>query len=181
MNHLHNWLKLYQSSNVPVQKRALRGLLQHFNELPTSLIMDAFEKLFVGTYSANLDMLTRELRNTIITHLKHSNNPLFVEPLLPYASHPDNNVRSVACDLLGALQDKRATLVLLQRLTDPIPFVRRSAGFALASIRDPQSADVIREQYMNSSNEDINVLIALETALRELGVPYTQHPWPMQR
>jgi HEAT repeat protein len=119
----------------------------------------------------------RELRGRTIQALKQRADPAVVDPLLPLLRHLSPLTRAAACEILGTTGDWRATGPLLDCLDDPIPFVLMAAAFALATLGDPAAAATIKARYDAHPADNINVRIALESALDALGIAYTPHPW----
>jgi hypothetical protein len=173
MSNHEAWLKLYASTNPHIKLRALRGLLESSEPPGLTTLLDAFNELFgQNQHHDDPDMLTRDLRRRLTESLKQRAGPALVLPLLPYVQHPRPGTRSVTCDILGVTGDHRATAPLIACLDDPVPFVRRSAAFALGKLGNPHAGDAIKARYTAHPADDINVRLALESAMRALGVPY---------
>ena len=166
MPELSEWIKLYRSANPIVRKRALEALLKRNDPELCPLILNAFVEYYCQGFGAALERW-----------LSAQKCPGALEAMISALKHNEPAIREGACSVLGSLGDRNATWPLVQALSDPHLMVRRQAAFALASLRDPESANAIKARYAVSRNDDINVRFALECALRELGVTFEE--WPL--
>jgi HEAT repeat protein len=60
-----------------------------------------------------------------------------LSPLLYCAARPEEDIKSVAIDILGMLANPRALPILEERLKDPSPAIRAKAIAALGNFRNP--------------------------------------------
>jgi hypothetical protein len=157
-DHVDQWLRFFANPNPAVQKRALPALLDSDDPRVISTLVDAFGEY--GGYRGLLEAVTRR------------RDPAIVEPMLGYLNHPDHFIRAAACEVLGVLGDKRATLPLTARLEDSHMVVRRGAAFALANLRDARAADALLRRWYEHPDENINVKMGLAAALKALGIAY---------
>ncbi|HET8627837.1 MAG TPA: HEAT repeat domain-containing protein [Thermomicrobiales bacterium] len=159
MSHIEHWMRLYSSANPVVRERALAALANAPDPRVTPVLLDAFEH-----YQEYPGVDT-------VRAMQQSRDPALLEPMLRFSTHPDAQIRAGACEVLGALADRRATPALVERLGDEDIWVRRAAGFALAAVRDPAALEPLRQRYDGYPADDINVRVALHTALRALSAP----------
>ena len=156
MNTVEQLLRLYRSENPTFRIRAAEGLLKRGNEIPLSVLLSILDQgLEVSVEEALKRRQDRELGQEMISRLSSSNQ----------------FVREVACEVLGSLGDRAATNHLLVMLNDPYLMVRRAAAFALCSLKDPASVFELKRQY-EMQKSDLNMELAIGSALRELGVPH---------
>jgi HEAT repeat protein len=158
MNSVQKWLRLYGSENRIVRCRAAKGLLKRSNEVPLQVLLSILDTLSdegLGAATERALKLRRdkELASEMISRLKSSNDFIL----------------EVACEVLGALGDRKATSHLLGILNDPRLLVRRAAASALASLRDPTSVSELKKQYALQKS-DPNMELAIGSALRELAM-----------
>ena len=81
-------------------------------------------------------------------------------------SHPDEDVRVAALEVVEAYRDWRATSRVVERLGDPAPVVRARAAQVLGSLGDRRAADSLRTRIGDPSPE---VVVAAIRALGLLG------------
>jgi HEAT repeat protein len=161
MDKLEHWLKLYGSRNREVKIRAARGLLRKGSEIPLPVLLSVFDTLSNEGLGAAAEKA-----------LKQRRDPELVPEMIARLKSPDDFIREVACTVLGRVGDRRATSNLLGMLNDPHMMVRRSAAFALASLKDPASIPELKRQRALRRSDDTNVRFAIECALKELGEEY---------
>ena len=101
--------------------------------------------------------------------------PELVDAMVSRLQSPAPFVREVACTVPGRKGGRELTDVLLAALDDPSLMVCRAAGIALSYVRDPSSIPRLLARYRASANDDINVRVAMERALDELGAVYAKH------
>ena len=158
MNRLYEWLKLYNSPNRIVKIRAARGLLMNGGAIPLTVLLSVFDTLS----NEGLGAAAEEA-------LKLHSDPELVPEMIARLKSPDDFIREASCSILGEAGDRRATSYLLDMLNDPHVMVRRAAGFALASLKDPASIPELKRQAVLRRSDDINVRLAIDCALKELG------------
>lgn len=141
MDRVGQWIRLYNSPNPEVKRRAVQSLLRFQDPRIFPLLLDAFKSVGPGS--------------DISKYLQQWGDETIVEPMIEFAEDSDPGLRELACDVLGRLEDRRATPVLIRRLDDPYSMVGERAAWALAWLRDPLSR------------------IALERKLAEEGITWS--------
>jgi HEAT repeat protein len=155
MNIVEQLLRLYRSENPTIRIRAAEVLLKRGDEIPLPVLLSILDQgLGVSVEEVLKRRQDRGLGQEMISRLSSSNQ----------------FVREVACEVLGSLGDRAATSHLLVMLNDPYLMVRRAAAFALCSLKDPASVSELKRQY-ELQKSDLNMELAIGSALRELGVP----------
>lgn len=166
MADLDKWLRLYESSNPDVRIRAANALLHRGNEIPLWILLSILDEFPHSGLGADAEKVL----------LKRDDPELFDE-MVKRLNSEDWFIREVACNVLGKLGNLAATPHLLGKLDDPHIMVRRGAGFALAFLKDSNTIPELKRQYEKRRDDDINVRLALERALRSLGATFKEHPW----
>lgn len=159
--HIERWIALYGSPNPVVRRRAVAALCKVADPRALPVLLDAF---------------AREGWLETAVALKHSRSPALVEPLIRCLAAPDPWMRESACEILGALGDRRATAPLLELLHDDHIAVRRAAAFALGALGDPAAIGPLQRRYRDRPEDNINVRMGLFAALKALGAP-PEVPW----
>ena len=157
---MDRWLKLFESANPVVRKRAAAALLDHGEAVPLPVLLKILDDLFEQGLGAKIEPVLLKRRDAGL-----------VSEMIARLRSPSQYIREVACSALGELRDRAATPHLLAMLGDEALMVRRAAAFALAALADPESGPAILRHYQTRP-EDINVRMGLEAALNALGVPY---------
>jgi HEAT repeat protein len=157
MPTVERYLSYLYGSRRELQIRAARDILAFEVPIPLKdllFILDEFhaEGLGAATEKALMKRTTPELVGGMKVRLES----------------PSPFVREVACNLLGRSGDMSATPDLIAKLRDPNMMVRRSAAFGLAFLKDPSALDAVRTVAAASADDDINVQMALNCAIREL-------------
>jgi len=155
---IDDWIQLFKSKNRSVRIRAAKGILERSHEAPLSILIEilvsfSYEGLGAKTEQALIDRSDREL----------------VSPMIELLSSADPWLREAACRILGHSGNTVATAHLLRMLDDPHVMVRRAAGFGLAYLKDQASLEQLRKLYERHKQDDINVVMALQCALKSLG------------
>jgi len=122
------------------------------------------------------DMAEDGLGGPVLRVLRRRRDPELLREMVARVGSSSWFIRDVSCAVLGELKDRRATPVLLIALHDRELMVRRTAAFALAFIKDPESEAEVRRTYAGARTDNINFRMALECALDELGATYERHP-----
>jgi len=159
------WLQLFRSPNLTVRHRAAEGLLRRGDAVPLPVLLEILDDLHNHGLGAATERVLRTRRD-----------PELVAEMIRRLRSPSQFVREVACGVLGGLGDRSATPHLLAALDDPALAVRRAAGFGLASLADPACGLAVLRHYQGRA-EDINVRMALESALQAVGVEFQRRPW----
>lgn len=157
------WLTHYRSANQFVRRRAIEAMLRRPSEVPASTWLEILERLF-----------NQRLGGPVMRVLRTRFEPEIYEAMLRLLGSPEPFLREAACDYLGTLGDRRATISVLPLLDDPDLMTRRKAAFALAFIQDPIAKPELLRQYAARANDDINVRVGLSAALEALGVPHVK-------
>jgi|SRR5262245_2363759 len=157
MPTVERYLTYLHGSGRELRIRAARDILAFEVPIPLKdllFILDEFhaEGLGAATEKALMKCTTPELVGAMKVRL----------------ASPSPFVREVACNVLGRSGDMSATPDLIAKLQDPYVMVRRSAAFALAFLKDPSALDALRTVAAASADDDINVQMALDCAIRQL-------------
>jgi HEAT repeat protein len=155
-------LQLFRSENLTVRTRAAAMLLDE--DVPLPMLLEILDELHDQGLGAETERVL----------LRRSDAELIPE-MIHRMKSPDLFVKEVACRVLGQMGGPEATPHLVTALRDPSMWIRRTAGFALATLKDPRSADALVQRYREAAREDPNVILALECALKALGVPFERH------
>lgn len=159
MDNVDKWLRFYESSRQDIKKRALRSLLNLNDPRLAAILLDALVNFADQGFGA-----------AIIRAITRRKGSQFVQPLVELLTHPKPCIRQLASEALGKLGDKRATIPLAQRLDDASVMVRREAAFALANIRDSRGVEFLLKRRREFPDDNSNVLMGIDCALKELGV-----------
>ena len=135
-----------------------RGGLRRSSEAPLAILLDILDSLSYEGLGATVQ---RALQN-------RSDRELLGE-MIARLDSPDNFIREVACSVLGRSGNLAASEHLLRMIDDAHYGVRRAAVFALGELKDPDAIPVLERQLSQQRSDDINVVMALEWALRNLG------------
>jgi HEAT repeat protein len=138
--------------------------LQHGEPAPLPVLLEILDELHDQGLGAATERVLRSRRD-----------PELLPEMIRRLRSPSPFVRVVACGVLGGFGDRSATPHLLAALDDPALMVRRAAGFGLACLRDPASGPAMLRHYEERA-EEINVRMALESALQALGVEFQRRP-----
>jgi HEAT repeat protein len=159
MPTINDWVRLYSSTNPSIRLRAAKRLLERYDEAPLSVLIDILARLS-----------HEGLGQKALKCLCNRKDKELVPQMIFLLDSDDPWLREAACQILGHTGNTSATEHLLKMLDDPHVMVRRAAGFGLASLRDPSAREQILKQYERHKQDNINVVWALESALRSLGV-----------
>jgi len=155
-------LQLFRSENLIVRTRAAAMLLG--DDVPLPILLEILDELHHQGLGAETERVL----------LRRSDAELVPEMIRRMRS-PDLFVKEVACRVLGQRGHTEATPHLVAALRDPSTWIQRTAGFALAALKDPRSADALVQRYREAARDDFSVILALECALETLGVPFERH------
>ena len=155
---LANWLALYNSANPDVRLRAAQALVKR-PDTPLRVLLDTLDTLSHKGLGADVceALLSRQ-------------DPDLYKEMVGRLESNDHFLRETACTVLGRSGNPSISARLLPMLDDPHVAVRHAAGHALAALADPASITELGRQLVAHQNDDINVVMALQTALRALGV-----------
>ena len=160
---MERWLDFFESRNPVIRQSAAQVILDHGAAAPLAVFLEILDELHDKGLGAKAQRVLRERRDAEL-----------VSEMIARLGSSSWFVREVACEVLGELGDRAATPHLLAVLSnDSWRLVRRAAGWALANLADPTSGAAILAHY-EERTEDINVLMALELALRALGVAFKE-------
>jgi len=177
MASCEDWLRLYESMEAPLQKRALYHLLVCEESPDLGILLDAFERLFAAEWNVcNPDLMTRALRRAVIHALAaRAEKARAAATLLPYLTHADPRTRAAACEVLRGLRACGAIEHLVRRLADPIPYVRCEAAYALGDLGDPSASMALEARFV-AAPPDRDEQNALRYALAALGARPLEGP-----
>lgn len=157
MPTIGNWMDMYGSPNVDIRLRAAKAILDRADEVPLDTLIDILIHLsYFG------------LGSKVEKGLLCRRDPDLPMKMIELLDSKDNFVREVACNVLGRFGDTMATPHLLRMIEDPIMMVRRAAGFGLAFLKDRSALEELRQLYHRHRDDDSNVRMALECALKTL-------------
>lgn len=154
---LAKWLELYGSSNRTVKLRAAKALVAR-EDTPTEMLFEILVNLW-----------NDDLGQPAVRALLRRADSGMVDRLLELLQSNASFVRQVASHILGVIGDPSATEQLLAAVDDPDRLVRHSAALALVSVGNRRALPRVRELYAAHRDDDINVVLALRTALKRLG------------
>jgi HEAT repeat protein len=158
--------ELYQSPNPAIRRRAAIVLLDRGAAAPLPLLLEILDTLHDHGLGAKTEKVLLKRRD-----------PALVPEMISRLKAPDRFIREVACNVLGQCEsgDPAVTSHLLGMLDDPEMLVRRAAGFALAFRKDSRSSEELLKRHARAVHDDVNVIRAIECALRELHVDFLPH------
>lgn len=158
MPTVDDWLRLYASNDHIIRLRAAKGLLNRYDEAPLSVLIDIL-----------IHLSHEGLGQKVVKSLSERADEELALEMIALLRSDDPWLREASCQVLGQTGNKLATHHLLEMLDDPHVMVRRAAGFGLASLKDQSSIDEVRAQYDRHKEDDINVVWAIQCALKSLG------------
>ncbi len=130
----------------------------------TEIATSALTKIGVPAISALTDLLATPTRNTAVTILAQIRHSKTIEPLIQVIDDPDSQLRSLAIEALGSFHDPRIPPLLITKLTDLAPTVRKAAVTAL-SLRSDIAAELDLSQHLRPLLFDLNLAVCQATAL----------------
>jgi hypothetical protein len=160
MDRVDQWIRFYNSPNPEVKWRALKSLLRFQDPRILPLLLDALKYPWGEGFGGDVDTSK---------YLQRWGDETIVEPMIEFAEDSDPGLRELACDVLGDLEDRRATPVLIRRLDAPHSIVGERAAWALAWLRDPLSRIAI-ERKLAEEGITWAMKLALEHTVRKLKV-----------
>ena len=158
MPNIDDWIRTFSSTKRKIRVRAANVLLDRAAFVPLDVLIAILKEFSSEGLGARTEKALSQCRD-----------PERVSSVIELLETKDSFVRQVACAVLGQFGDRRATPHLLRMLDDPEMMVRRAAGFALAVLKDPSCVSELREQYDRHQNDNTNVLMAIQCALKSLG------------
>ena len=152
-----DWIRLYSNDNHQIRLRAAQALLERPRDVPLEILIDILVSLSWEGLGAKTEkaLLLRK-------------DPELVGRMIELLRSEHAFVRQVACTVLGRSEDKAATPYLLRMIDDSNAMVRRAAGFGLAFLKDRSALQELRHKYEQHRSDDLNVVMALECALKSL-------------
>ena len=130
----------------------------------TQIAASALTKIGVPGISAVTDLLATPNRHTAITILAQVRHSITIEPLIQVIDDPDPQLRSLVVEALGSFHDPRIPPLLLTKLSDVAPTVRKAAVIAL-SLRSDIAAELDLSQHLRPLLFDLNLAVCQATAL----------------
>ncbi len=158
MPHVEDWIQKLGSTKRKIRIRAANVLLDRAPFVPLDVLIEILKEFSSDGLGARAEKALLECRD-----------PQLVPRSISLLESKDPFVRQVACAVLGRSGNRQATQYLLRMLDDPEMMVRRAAGFGLAFLKDPSCICELREQYERHQNDDTNVLMGIQCALKSLG------------
>ncbi len=93
--------------------------------------------------------------------------PEAVDPIIPFLTHKNNEIRAMATWALGKIHANKTYNLLINLLkTDQDPSVRANAAWAIGKFEKPESIPVLSD--LKTQEQDDQVLFNLEEALEHL-------------
>lgn len=158
MANVEDWIRVYASTKRKIKIRAANVLLDRAAFVPLDVLIEILETFSSEGLGARAEKALLGCRDAEI-----------IPKSISLLESKDPFVRQVACTVLGHSGDRTATPHLLRILDDPDTMVRRSAGFALSFLKDPSSLTELKLQFDRHQNDDSNLVMAIQCALRNLG------------
>lgn len=158
MPTVDDWVRLYSSDNRTIRLRAAKGLLERYNEAPLSVLID------ILTHHSHEGLGQKAMKS-----LSNRTDDRLVPEMIELLRSDDPWLREAACKILGHTGNTVATQHLLAMFDDPHVMVRQAAGFGLASLKDQSSLEDVRSRLERHKADDINVVWAIQCALKSLG------------
>jgi HEAT repeat protein len=155
---LDEWMRFYSSPNPRVRLRAANAILARAGEVPLDVLVDILQSLAWQGLGAKAEKA-----------LLKRNDQELVPRIIDLLKSNDDFVREVACNVLGHSGNFSATRHLIRMIDDPKMMVRRAAGFGLAFLKDVSSVPALKQALDQHSDDDTNVVSALQCALTSCG------------
>ena len=144
---------------------ALIELIQQQEDLElTEIATSALTKIGVPAISALTDLLATPNRSIAIAALAQIRHSKTIEPLIQVIDDVDPRLRSLVVEALGSFHDPRIPPLLLTKLTDVAPTVRKAAVIALC-LRSDLAAELNLSQQLRPLLFDLNLAVCQATAL----------------
>ena len=144
---------------------ALIELIQQQEDLElTEIATSALTKIGVPAISALTDLLATPNRSIAIAALAQIRHSKTIEPLIQVIDDVDPRLRSLVVEALGSFHDPRIPPLLLAKLTDIAPTVRKAAVIALC-LRSDLAAELGLSQQLRPLLFDLNLAVCQATAL----------------
>jgi HEAT repeat protein len=144
---------------------ALIELIQQQEDLElTAIATNALTKIGVPAISALTELLATPDRSTAIATLAQIRHSKTIEPLIKVIDDPDPQLRSLVVEALGSFHDPRIPPLLLTKLTDVAPTVRKAAVTALC-LRSDLAVELKLSQHLRPLLFDLNLAVCQATAL----------------
>jgi HEAT repeat protein len=140
----------------------------------TEIATSALTKIGVAAISAIIDLLATPTRHTAITILAQIRHSKTIEPLIQVIDDPDPQLRSLVVEALGSFHDPRIPPLLITKLTDLAPTVRKAAVTAL-SLRSDIAAELDLSQHLRPLLFDLNLAVCQAAALGLARLPDRQN------
>ncbi len=128
------------------------------------IAIDALTKIGVSAISALTDLFDTPNRHTAIATLAKIRHSKTIEPLIQVIDDPDPLLRSLVVEALGSFHDPRIPPLLITKLTDVAPSVRKAAVTALC-LRSDLAAELDLSQHLRPLLFDLNLAVCQATAL----------------
>ena len=130
----------------------------------TEIAISALTKIGVPAISALTELLATPDRQIAITTLAQIRHSRTIEPLIQVIDDADPQLRSLVVEALGSFHDPRIPPLLLTKLTDVAPTVRKAAVTALC-LRSDLAAELNLSQQLRPLLFDLNLAVCQATAL----------------
>lgn len=156
MPTLAEWQAHLYGSRRDLQLRAAKALLSREAEVQLADLLYIFDHFALDGLGASVERA-----------LLRRAGPELVAPMSARLASAERFRKEIACRVLGSCGDFAATPSLLAALRDPVMIVRKAAGNALASLKDPAALPALREAAKVALTDDRDVQAAIDYAIRE--------------
>ena len=154
---IEDWIRLYSNESREIRIRAAHGLLEHADSVPLWLLIDILVHLSHEGLGAKTEKALLGRRdNELATHM------------IALLDAKDAWLREVACNVLARSTNPNVSERVLPLTDDSNVMVRRSAFLALGQLKDKSVLPQLRELVRVRSNDDTNVVAAMQCALNSL-------------
>jgi HEAT repeat protein len=140
-------------------------LIQQQEDLElTAIATSALTKIGVPAISAITELLATPERSTAIATLAQIRHSKTIEPLIQVIDDPDPQLRSLIVEALGSFHDPRIPPLLITKLTDVAPTVRKASVTALC-LRSDLAVELKLSQHLRPLLFDLDLAVCQSTAL----------------
>jgi HEAT repeat protein len=168
MSSINKWVTFYNSTNPRIRSRAIEILINNYpTEIPFETVISLIEDFPFGH---EINVRYKKFEHIILINY---NERLF--QLMNSYLYTNDRVRVVlAADIFSKVKEIRAVNRLLELLENEEPNKDKigigwRCGHALASIADKSSEERLRKIYEKRKHDNVNVVIAIQSALKAVG------------
>ena len=144
---------------------ALIELIQQQEDLElTEIAITALTKIGVPAISALTDLLATSAKYIAVATLAQIRHSKTIEPLIQVIDDPDPQLRSLAVEALGSFHATQIPPLLIAKLTDVSPTVRKAAVAGL-SLRGDLAAELNLSQHLRPLLFDLDLSVCRAAAI----------------